>query len=110
MIYKCIILLVACSLQLSIRAASNPQLTDGQLSQIQFDQKLGAQVSPALEFTDETGKAIHLGDYCADKPAVLILGYYGCPMLCTLVLNGAADCFRNMTWKAGQQFNVFCQH
>jgi protein SCO1/2 len=27
-------------------------------------------------------------------------------MLCTLVLNGAADCFRDMTWKAGQQFNV----
>jgi len=27
-------------------------------------------------------------------------------MLCTLVLNGAADCFRQMAWRAGQEFNV----
>lgn len=87
-------------------AATDSQLTDDQLSQIQFDQRTGAQVSPTMVFADETGKDVQLGDYFGAKPTVLIMGYYGCPMLCTLVLNGTVDCFRNMTWKAGQQFNL----
>jgi protein SCO1/2 len=88
------------------RAATNTQLTDDELLQIRFEQKIGASVPPNLALTDEAGRTVHLGDYLGDKPAVLILGYYGCPMLCTLVLNGAAECFRNLSWKAGRQFNV----
>ena len=103
---KYCILLAICALHASLCAATNSALTDDQLSRIQFDQKIGAQVSPGLTFKDETGKVVHLGDYFGDKPTVLILGYYGCPMLCTLVLNSTAECFRNMTWKAGRQFNL----
>ena len=29
-----------------------------------------------------------LGDYFGNKPVILVLAYYRCPMLCTLVLNG----------------------
>jgi protein SCO1/2 len=91
---------------LPANATPTTKLTDADLAQVRFDQNLNAQISPTLNFTDETGKPIRIGDYFGTKPSVLILGYYDCPMLCTLVLNGAADCFRTMKWKAGDQFNV----
>ncbi|HXE41642.1 MAG TPA: SCO family protein [Candidatus Baltobacteraceae bacterium] len=91
---------------LSSANAANNSLTDEQLLQIKFDQKLNSQVSPALTFRDETGKQIQLGDYFGKRPTVLILGYYGCPMLCTLVLNGATESFRELRANVGEQFNV----
>ncbi len=36
-------------------AATNNSLTDDQLLQIKFDQKLNSQISPDLAFRDETG-------------------------------------------------------
>jgi len=106
MIHQRIIPITCCSLLAFTLLARDSQLTDEQLIQIQFDQKLEAQVSSSLAFQDETGRTVRLGIYFGDKPTVLMLGYYGCPMLCTLVLNGAAECFRDMKWKAGEQFNV----
>lgn len=86
--------------------AANNSLTDAQLLQIKFDQKLNSQVSPDLIFHDETGKQIHLGDYFGKRPIVLMLGYYKCPMLCTLTLNGATESFRDLTWSVGKNFDV----
>jgi protein SCO1/2 len=86
--------------------AANNSLTDEQLLQIKFDQKLNSQVSPALIFRDETGKQIQIGNYFGKRPIVLILGYYSCPMLCTLVLNGATESFRELKANAGEQFDV----
>jgi len=106
MIRQHIIPVVSSALLAFIIPARGTQFTDEQLAQIQFDQKLGAQVSPSSKFQDETGRPVSLANYFGERPTVLILGYYGCPMLCTLVLNGAAECFRNMKWKAGEQFNV----
>src|SRR5581483_2148069 len=93
------------SLLLSANAANN-SLTDEQLLQIKFDQKLNSQVSPALNFRDETGKQIQIGNYFGKRPIVLILGYYGCPMLCSLVLNGATESFRDLKANVGEQFDV----
>jgi len=86
--------------------AANTSLSDDELLQIKYDQKPGAQVSPALAFRDDTGKTVRLGDYFGRKPIVLIPGYYGCPMLCTLVLNGAIDSFRGLKQDAGDGFEV----
>jgi protein SCO1 len=86
--------------------AANDSLTDVQLLQIKFDQKLNSQVSPALIFRDSTGKQVRLGDYFGKRPIVLILGYYTCPMLCTLVLNGATESFRDLKWSVGKNFDV----
>jgi len=87
-------------------AADNNSLTDAQLLQIKFEQKLNSQVSADLVFRDETGKPIRLGDYFGKRPLVLVLGYYGCPMLCTLVLNGVTESLRDLKWSAGKQFDV----
>ncbi len=86
--------------------AANNSLTDEQLLQIKFVQRLNSQVSPELVFRDETGREVHIGDYFGRGPVVLILGYYTCPMLCTLVMDGATESFCDLKWSVGREFDV----
>lgn len=87
-------------------SANAQTLTENQLSNISFDQQLNSQVSLELPFRDENGKAVTLRDYFGEKPVVLVLGYYSCPMLCTLVFNGMVESMNDMRWSIGDQFNV----
>jgi len=87
-------------------AGARATLSDDDLLRIKFDQKPGAQVSPDLVFRDESGKNVRFGDYFGKKPVVLVTGYYGCPMLCTLVLNGAIDGFRGLKRDVGDAFDI----
>ncbi len=73
---------------------------------IGIDQKLNEQVPPDLEFRDEAGKAVRLGDYFGSKPVILSLVYYDCPMLCTLSLNGLLRSLQHLTFNAGDEFTV----
>jgi len=83
-------------------ASNQPQA----LSQVRIDQKLDAQVPLDLQFRDETGKVVRLGDYFGKKPVVLSLVYYECPMLCTLVLNGMLTSFKVLSFDVGKEFEV----
>jgi protein SCO1/2 len=74
--------------------------------EVGFDQRLGEQVPLDLEFADESGKGVRLGDCLGGKPAVLVLAYYRCPMLCSQVLNGLVDGLRGVPFSAGREFNV----
>jgi protein SCO1/2 len=89
----------------SIQKSPKP-LSSEALAQIIFDQKLGKQVSLDLMFRDEEGKAVTLKDYFGKKPIILVPGYYGCPMLCSMVLNGLVETLQDMKWKVGEQFVV----
>ena len=82
-------------------AASPPELKE-----VGFDQRLNEQVPADLVFTDDTGKPVKLGDYFGEKPVILVLAYYRCPMLCTLVLNGLVQGMRDMPFTAGNDFQV----
>ena len=57
---------------------------------IYIEQRLDAQVPLDLTFKDSTGKTVALADYFGEKPVVLGLVYFECPMICTAVLNGLA--------------------
>lgn len=81
-------------------------VSDETLKNIQFDQKLGAQISLDNQFRDESGKLVRLNDYFGKKPVILVLGYYGCPMLCTFVLNGLIGSLQDIKWEIGNQFEV----
>src|SRR5438128_12647087 len=76
------------------------------LKDVSIDQNLGAQVRLDLKFHDETGQEVQLGRYFGEKPVILILAYYRCPMLCTQVLNGVADCLQapDFPLKLGDDF------
>jgi protein SCO1/2 len=71
-----------------------------------FDQHLDAQVPLNLTFTDEGGKQVKLGDYFRGKPVILVLAYYRCPMLCTLVLNQLVDSMLKIPFVLSRDFDV----
>jgi protein SCO1/2 len=76
------------------------------LRDVGFDQRLNFQVPLNLEFVDESGKNVTLGDYFGSKPVILVLAYYQCPRLCTLVLNGLVQGMLEMHLDAGKDFQV----
>ena len=70
-------------------------------------EKLGQTIPLDLPFVDDTGKPVKLGDYFTGRrPVILQLGYYGCPMLCTLVSEGMANSLRQLTLKPGEEVEV----
>ena len=76
------------------------------LQRVGFDQKLNQQVPLDLPFTDDEGQKVLLGKYFTDKPIVLVLAYYRCPMLCTQVLNGLVQGLREMPFTMGKEYRV----
>jgi protein SCO1/2 len=91
---------------LCLAARGAQSLTASNLTAISFDQKLGAQVDRALSFRDENGRDVRLGNYLDRKPVILLLGYYQCPMLCTLTLNGLVQTMEDMKWSIGKDFEI----
>lgn len=79
-----------------------PQL----LKEVGVDQKLNGSVPLSLTFRDETGRPVELGQYFAGKPVVLSLVYYGCPMLCTQVLNGIERSLRGLSLDLGKDYEA----
>jgi protein SCO1/2 len=74
---------------------------------IDFDQKLGAQVPLDLPFRDESNRRVTLREcMLSGKPAVLVLAYYRCPMLCNEVLNGLLDVMKKVPFTAGTDYTV----
>ena len=60
-----------------------------------------------LAFSDENGQAIQLQQYFGQKPVILMLVYYQCPMLCTQVLNGFTGAMNGIVrFNIGREFNV----
>jgi protein SCO1/2 len=76
------------------------------LQEVGIDQHLEAQVPLDLEFRQEDVQAIRLRDCMANKPTILIMAYYRCPMLCTQVLNGLVDGLRKVPFEMGKDYQV----
>ncbi|GIV09066.1 MAG: electron transporter SenC [Fimbriimonadales bacterium] len=75
-------------------------------SQIGIDQNLGKQIPLTLTFRDETGKTVKLGDYFGKRPVILVMAYYECPMLCTVVLNELTRVMNALDLRIGKDFEV----
>lgn len=89
--------------------------------------KLGAKVPLDVKLTRDDGQVVSLGDYFAaarqrgtespgsesqgsgeqgGTPVLLTLGYYQCPMLCSLVLNATLDALKKVSLDVGEDFQV----
>ena len=77
-----------------------------QLQNVGFEPQLNAQIPPDLSFVDESGNAVHLGDYFKQKPVVLAFVYYGCPMLCNQVEQGVVGSLRMLSFTPGRDYEV----
>jgi protein SCO1/2 len=88
---------------LPARADDAPGTT---LSRVGFDQNLDTQLPLDLNFRDESGRTVALGEYFGAKPVIVTLVYYRCPMLCGEELKGLARSLKPLTMTAGDQFEV----
>jgi protein SCO1/2 len=76
------------------------------LREVRFDQRLNEQVPLDICFHDEAGQTVLLGDYFHQKPVILVLAYFRCPMLCTEVLNGLVRALLDVPLNVGKDFEV----
>jgi protein SCO1 len=76
------------------------------LKDVGIDQKLNQQIPLDLTFHDENGNAVKLGQFFGQKPVILSLVYFNCPMLCTQVLNGMEASMKGLPMDAGNQFEA----
>lgn len=86
-----------------LAAAENPIVR-----QVGFDQRLNAQLPLDTPFRDESGVPVRFGDCLGGggRPAILVLGYSECPMLCSLVLNGLVETLTELRATSGAQFDL----
>ncbi|RJP21904.1 MAG: SCO family protein [Candidatus Omnitrophota bacterium] len=78
-----------------------------ELEGVGVTEKLNAQIPLHLEFRNEQDRSVRLQDYFTDKrPVLLILAYYRCPMLCTLVINGAVDALKQIPLTPGKDYEI----
>lgn len=78
-----------------------------QLSNVNFEQKLDAQIPLDATFRNEFGQTVKLNDFFHQgRPVILNLVYFECPMLCTEVLNGLSGAMRMMKFDVGKDYDV----
>ena len=71
--------------------------------------KRGSLIPSDILLTNHRGEKIDLSNYFQEgneKPVILTLGYYQCPMLCNLVLNGLLESLKTMSLKVGKDFRM----
>lgn len=72
-----------------------------------FTPRIGKTVPRDLAFVDEAGRRVTLGDYGGDRPVILVMAYYKCPQLCTLVLNDLVKGLRGVgLFEVGRNLDV----
>jgi protein SCO1 len=78
------------------------------LEKIDVVEHLGGQLPLDLPLRDEADQPITLGAAMGNdqRPVILTLAYYNCPMLCTLVLNAVIKGVNEQTLKPGQDFRL----
>lgn len=71
-----------------------------------IDQKLNQQVPLDIPFRDESGNIVALREFFGNRPVILSLVYYECPMLCTTSLNGLEQSMKEMKLDLGKDYDV----
>jgi protein SCO1/2 len=87
-------------------AGQTRALTPGDLSRVTFEQHPGVQISSDLIFRDQNDQLFRFGDHFGKYPTVLVLGYYRCPMLCSLINDGLIHALQELPLNAGSDFQV----
>src|SRR5579872_2467190 len=77
-----------------------------QLKHVGIQQRLGKQIPADLEFRNEAGKQVRLGQYLGNGPVILNFVYFHCPMLCGQVLQGLTGALRAIGYTVGRDFTV----
>jgi protein SCO1/2 len=107
--------LFSCCLLLAATASAQPRPADtgipssavpAAIREVGFDQNLDHALPLDVEFKDETGRTVTIGDYFGRRPVVLSFVYYGCPMLCLQSLSSLASTLGVLSENPGEDFEV----
>jgi protein SCO1/2 len=100
---------LAAALALSV-SVGHAQLADQVpevLEEVGVTEHLDAKLPLDLEFRNEDGEWVELGSFFdGERPVILTLNYYKCPMLCGLMLNGVVDGLEALDWSPGEEFQM----
>jgi protein SCO1/2 len=80
--------------------------TPRELAHVGVDEHLDGQIPLDAQFQDQDGRAVRVGDLFGRKPAMLILAYHRCPVLCSMIQNAAATALKEVPWTVGKEFDV----
>ena len=100
------LVVAACLPALLLSAVETGNSLPPELEDVGFDQRLGERVPLDLVFTDETGRQAPLGTWFGERPVILALVYFNCPMLCPMILNGLTSALKPMNFDPGKEFEV----
>lgn len=87
-------------------AAGHSQYGEEVFEKVGFDQHLGAALPLELPFNDERGASGALGRHFGARPVVLVLAYYGCPNLCSAVLQASTRALGQSGLQAGSDYEA----
>ncbi len=73
---------------------------------IGFQPQLDAALPLDVTLVNERGEAVRFGDCLGDKPIVLNLVYYQCPMLCHVTMDSLIRTLNTMQLRVGEDFDV----
>ncbi len=89
---------------------AGPTFADEKVEELEgvgITEHLNDQVPLDLQFVDEFGHDVTLSKYInGEKPVIITLNYYRCPMLCSLTLNGLVAGMQDLEWTVGNEFEI----
>ena len=97
---------IACAVALCAPAVNAQPGMPAAFQKIGIDQKLNNQVPLETILQDENGRTVRLGQFFRDKPVVLAMVYYACPMLCNMTLNGLNEAMEQLPLDLGKDYQV----
>lgn len=102
-----VFMLVGAGLRVA-HAQGTYQDLDAAAQGMEVTEHLGQTIPLELNFTTSDGKQVYLKDYFTktNKPAVVAMVFYKCPIACQAVMQRFSDCLNAMDFSLGKDFNA----
>jgi protein SCO1/2 len=76
------------------------------LDAIRIEPRIGDSLPMAAAFRDHSGKTVQLSEIIHERPVVLCLVYFQCPMLCKLAADGLVRSVAGLPETVGKEFDI----
>jgi protein SCO1/2 len=102
----CVFVAFAAILPLAAQTGTTAGELPALLENVGIEQRLGEKLPLNALVRDEQGREVALGSYFGDKPVILALVYYECPMLCSMELKGLVRSIRILSLDVATDFEI----
>lgn len=86
--------------------AANGGVSKEVLAKVGVDQNLDTQLDLGLQFKDEDGKSVRLGEYFGKKPVMITMLQMTCDQVCSAQIEAMTRTMNEMSFSAGKEFEV----